>query len=158
MITSDLGSSLKAGISGLWNGAAVGSASGMISSYSYCKQHDINLWKGTKNNSTTIGQGMSRVKSAAQDLGSTTIAKDWPQTINPYHDGMLQSEAMDFNAYWIEQQMDASVTIYDIGTPNGGPVTSPFYNMEVGRTLNYTNVVNVKYIYYKTIIRILIIQ
>lgn len=46
---------------------------------------------------------------------------------------------------------------YDIGTPGGALVTSPYYNLEMGRTMVYPNVINVRYIHYKQTIRILII-
>ena len=70
---------------------------------------------------------------------------------------MTNPSAMDFNGQWIEIQMKNDIYIYDIGTPNGGPITSPYYNMEVGRTMGYPNVIPVQYYHYQRIIRVLIL-
>jgi hypothetical protein len=37
------------------------------------------------------------------------------------------AKAMDFNVQWIENLKAQNAYIYDIGTPNGSPVSSPFY-------------------------------
>lgn len=70
---------------------------------------------------------------------------------------MTNPQAMDFDGQWIEIQIKNEVYMYDIGTPGGNPITSPFYNLEIGRTMVYPNVINVRYIHYQQTIRILII-
>ncbi len=160
IMTGDLGAANKAGMSGLWSGASVGGVIGAGSGYRYAKNNDINPWTGVKNNSVTIGEGMYRVNPATKDLGNSNINRDWPAGMESYYDKpsrMFNPAAMDENANWIQIQIDNEVYIYDIGTPNGASISTPFYNMEVGRTMVYPNVVNVRYIHYQQTIRILII-
>lgn len=57
---------------------------------------------------------------------------------------IVNQKAMDFNAQWIEYIKEQNAYFYDIGTPDGNPVSSPFYNMEQGRTLDYPNIIKVK--------------
>lgn len=63
---------------------------------------------------------------------------------------------MDFNSKWIEIQMEQKVVIYDIGPYNGSTVASPFYNMEIGRTMDYKNVQYIRIILYRKYLRIVV--
>ena len=63
---------------------------------------------------------------------------------------------MDFNAKWIEIQMQQELYIYDIGPYSGDVVTSPFYNMEVGRTMIYNNLQYIHIVMYHRYLRIVI--
>lgn len=160
IMTGDLGAANKAGISGLWSGASVGGVVSAGSGYRYAKNNDINPWTGVKNNSVTIGEGMNRVNPATKDLGNSNINRDWPVDMDAYYDKssrMTNPQAMDFDGQWIEIQIENEIYMYDIGTPGGALVTSPYYNLEIGRTMVYPNVINVRYIHYKQTIRILII-
>ena len=49
---------------------------------------------------------------------------------------MLTGESLDFNANWIQNKIDNGYHIFDIGS-KGTSVSSPYYNLEVGRTLSY---------------------
>jgi len=161
IMTGDVGAANKAGVNGLWSGAAVGGVVGGGAGYRYAKNNNINPWTGVRNNSVTIGEGMYRVDPATKDLGNSNINKDWPADMDAYYDKpsrMTNPNAMEFNGQWVEIQINNEVYIYDIGTPKGGSVTSPYYNMEVGRTMIYPNVVPVQYIHYQQTIRILIIS
>jgi len=158
--TGDVKKANQMGLEGAATGAVVGGIVGGVAGYNAAKTSDINPWTGKANNSIVIGEGMDRVNFVTKDLGSKNISYDWPNDLPAYFDKssrMFNPEAMDFNGYWIEIQMENEVIIYDIGTPNSTSISSPFYNMEVGRTMDYSNIVNVKYIHYKHTIRVLII-
>jgi len=161
LMTGNPSAAHQAGMSGLKMGAGIGAATGFAGGLKYCHDNNINPWTGVRNNSVTIGEGMYRVDLATKDLGNSNINKDWPADMDAYYDKpsrMINPNAMEFNGQWIEIQMNNEVYIYDIGTPKGGPVTSPYYNMEVARTMIYPNVVPVRYIHYQHTIRILIIS
>ena len=81
-----------------------------------------------------------------------------PEELKPGYLGkdMIDPRAMDYNAQWIEMQMQTDTYIYDVG-PRGSSVQSPFYNMELGRTMSYPNVYNVYHIQQIQSIRVLII-
>ena len=157
LMTNDLDAANKAGLEGLWSGAAVGGVLGGGSGYRYAINNDTNPWTGVKNRSVTIGEGMDRVTSASKDLKINNIGKDWPTGMDAYYSKswrIFNADAMDFNAQWINTKMENNYYFYDIGTPNGAPISSPFYNMEVGRTMVYPNVVPVKSIQFLKYCRI----
>lgn len=90
---------------------------------------------------------MDRVASASKDLKTSNIDKDWPKDVKAYYSKrwrIVNADAMDFNAQWLNTKMERNYYLYDIGIPNGAPISSPFYNMEVSRTMVYPNVVPVK--------------
>lgn len=160
--TGDFGAANRAGLSGLWSGAIVGCSIGTVSSYAYAKNHGINPITGRPNNSLVIGEGMATnpskgwygVKKAASDLKSNYYQPDSniPFSVDGYG---TTPDLMYDNAIMIEMQMEQNVIIYDKG-PVGN--NSQYYNMEVGRTMDYNNLYHIKAIYNTTqTIRILII-
>lgn len=145
--TGDWGAANQAGLNGLWSSAAIGGLVGAGSGYFYAKNNNIDPWSGVKKNSIVIGEGMDRVASASKDLKTSNIDKDWPKDVKAYYSKrwrIVNADAMDFNAQWLNTKMERNYYLYDIGTPNGAPISSPFYNMEVSRTMVYPNVVPVK--------------
>ncbi len=160
LMTGDLSAAHQAGIGGLWMGAGIGAGTGAVGGYISAQKAGLNPWTGRPNNSITIGEGMSTnpekgwmgVDKISEDLGSGKFEpKNLPKE-SWYTDGALMKE----NAAWIEMQMQQKVVIYDRG-PVGN--NSQYYNMEVGRTMDYNNVYKVKAIYNKTqTIRVLIIK
>ena len=72
----------------------------------------------------------------------------------PYK-GSTTSNGMYDNAIWIEMQMQQKIIIYDRGTVGNN---SQYYNMEVGRTMNYPVMKVIPYYNHSQIIRILIIK
>jgi RHS repeat-associated protein len=160
LMTGDMGAAHQAGMSGMITGAPIGGVAGGVGGYAAAKKADINPWTGRPNNSITIGEGMSSnpekgwmgVDKISEDLGSRKFEPKKLPAENWYSDGALMKE----NAIWIEMQMQQKVIIYDRG-PVGN--NSQYYNMEVGRTMNYNNIYNVRAIYNRThTIRILIIR
>ena len=89
-----------------------------------------------------------------------TLTRIWPQGMEAYDryggkaNRIFNSDAMDFNSQWIEIQMEQELVIYDIGPYNGSTITSPFYNMEVGRTMCYSNIQHVYIIILREHLRI----
>ena len=159
-MTGDFSLAHKAGMKGMIMGAGIGSVSGTISGYAAAKKAHINPWNGRPEKSVVIGEGMSTnpkkgwlgVDKIAEDLKSDYFKpKNLPKEAW-YSDGTLMKE----NATWIEMKMQEQVIIYDRG-PVGN--NSPYYNMEVARTMNYNNIYYIKAIYNRTLtIRILIIK
>ncbi len=161
IMTGDFKTAHQAGLSGMRFGAAIGVGTGFTGGLYYAKENKLNPWTGKPKNSVTIGEGMYRVDHATKDLGNSNINKDWPADMDAYYDKpsrMTNPNAMEFNGQWIENQINNEMYIYDIGTSKGGAITSPYYNLEVGRTMIYPKVIPVKYIHYKHTIRILIIS
>ncbi len=157
LVTRDLYSAHQAGLNGLWSSAAIGGLVGAGSGYFYAKNNNIDPWSGVKKNSIVIGEGMDRVASASKDLKTSNIDKDWPKDVKAYYSKrwrIVNADAMDFNAQWLNTKMERNYYLYDIGTPNGAPISSPFYNMEVNRTMTYPNVVPVKSIQFLKYFRI----
>jgi hypothetical protein len=157
LTTGNLKTANQSGLSGLVTGAGIGGAVGGAAGYRQAVKSNINPWTGRPNNSVTIGEGMQGVKNVAGDLGSKTIP-DKPgayfgKEISP-NTKYSTSEFMEYNAEWIEIQMESNAYIYDIG-PTG--TNSPYYNMKVGRTMVYPKVYNVYQIQQIQTIRILII-
>lgn len=88
-----------------------------------------------------------RVLTAQKQLKNGTIKNVWPDDLPGYirkDARIINPDAMDFNAQWIEFVKEKNAYIYDIGTPNENPVSSPFYNMEQARTMDYLNLIKVK--------------
>lgn len=104
----------------------------------------------TGNNFTSTGafnwSRMSRVSMVQKQLKNETIDNVWPKDLDAYiskRARIINPDAMDFNAQWIEYIKEQNAYIYDIGTPNGSPVSSPYYNMEQARTMDYLNLIKV---------------
>ncbi|MBO7488748.1 MAG: VCBS repeat-containing protein [Bacteroidales bacterium] len=152
----------QSGLQGLYYGSLMGSVSGGVAGYKYAYDNNINPWTGTYRNSVMIGEGMDRVSTLSRDMNVSTIEQDWPEGVNAYDPNggkpnrILNSDAMDFNSKWIEIQMEQKVVIYDIGPYNGSTVASPFYNMEIGRTMDYKNVQYIRIILYRKYLRIVV--
>jgi RHS repeat-associated protein len=140
IMTGDLGEANSAGWKGAAFGAPIGGISGSVSAYRYAVKNDINPWNGSFNKSVAIGEGMdARVTPAAADLKAETIARDWESNnIRELYIGkdMPSGKGLDFNAQWIQNKIDNNYHIFDLG-PRGTSVSSPYYNLEVGRTLSY---------------------
>jgi RHS repeat-associated protein len=146
MSNGNLDAALSAGLSGAYQGAGLGGATGVAGGFYYAKKHNLNPWTGVKKGSVTIGENMVRVSMAQKQLKNETIKSVWPKGLEGYirEDArIINPEAMDFNAQWIEFLKEQNAYIYDIGTPNGSPVSSPFYNMEQARTMDYLNLIKV---------------
>ena len=161
LATGNVNVANHAGLKGLWSSAAIGGMAGGGSGYFYAKNNNINPWTGVKENSVTIGEGMGRVESATKDLGNSNINDSWPENTEAYiskPQRIVNSEAMEFNGQWVSNHMENNAFIYDIGTPNNAPISSPFYNMEVGRTMAYPNVVPVKHMQFQNNIRMMIFR
>lgn len=95
-----------------------------------------------------LSAGLSGAFQGASLGGATGIAIDnvWPKDLDAYiskRARIINPDAMDFNAQWIEYIKEQNAYIYDIGTPNGSPVSSPYYNMEQARTMDYLNLIKV---------------
>ena len=147
MSKGNLDAAFSAGLSGAYQGASLGGATGVAGGFYYAQKHDLNPWTGVKKGSVTIGEDMSRVSMAQKQLKNETIKSIWPDDLKGYirkDARIINPEAMDFNAQWIEFVKEQNAYIYDIGTPNGSPVSSPFYNMEQARTMGYLNLIQVK--------------
>ncbi|MDD2192473.1 MAG: hypothetical protein PHO12_08030 [Bacteroidales bacterium] len=166
LMTGDLRMAQKTGLNGLVSGLAMGGVSGGIGGYAAAKEAGINPWTGKAKNSVTIGEGMITdpskgwmgVDKIAEDLGSGKYDPDpsIPKNVNLLKNNVgTTSELMYDNAVWIEMQMEQNVIIYDRGHVGNN---SQYYNMELGRTMNYSNIYNVKAIYSRTqTIRLLIL-
>jgi hypothetical protein len=157
--TGDIQAANKAGLNGLWMGAAIGTVSGSIGGYRAATKAGLNPWMGKAKNSITIGEGMNSnvekgwlgIDKIAMDLGSSKFEPSQVPVENWNTDGTLMQE----NALWIELKIQEQVIIYDRGTVGNN---SQYYNMEVGRTMNYNNIYTVKAIYNQTqTIRLLLI-
>ena len=162
LMTGDFSLAHKAGMKGMIMGAGIGSISGTISGYATAKKAHINPWNGRPEKSIVIGEGQGRVDNYARDLHSNTISEDWPADVDGYFGKEIKSsyttpDGMKFNAKWIELKMQRDYYIYDVG-PKGSSVQSPYYNIEVGRTMVYPKIYNVTHIQQIKIIRILIIR
>ena len=146
MSKGNIDAALSAGLSGAFQGASLGGATGIAGGFYYAQKHGINPWTGVKKGSVTIGEGMSRVSMVQKQLKNETIDNVWPKDLDAYiskRARIINPDAMDFNAQWIEYIKEQNAYIYDIGTPNGSPVSSPYYNMEQARTMDYLNLIKV---------------
>jgi hypothetical protein len=89
-------------------------------------------------------KGWLGVGKIANDLGSSYYnpAKYIPMQIIPGDPTFnnTTSDLMYDNSVWIESKMDLNSYIYDRGSVGNN---SQYYNMEVGRTMNFQNVINV---------------
>lgn len=84
----------------------------------------------TEQKSIVIGEGMYRVKPAAQSVGAKWY-QAWSKNF-PVGRQMTTTEleaAKARNARWINTKINQSYKIYDIG-PKGKEITSPFYQLE----------------------------
>ena len=156
LITGNIDDANKAGLKGLYSGAAIGAGIGGIVAYKQSINNQINPWSGKPNKSFTIGEGMEdRVKPVAKDLNSEKLKL--PDELQPGYIGkdMIDPRAMDYNSNIIEIKMQQDYYFFDVG-PRGNNIRSSFYNMEVGRTMDYPKVY---YVHMRQIgiIRILII-
>jgi hypothetical protein len=140
IMTGDFEQANQIGLKGLWSGTIVGGVVGAGAGYKYAIDNNIDPWSGVYKNSIVIGEGMKdRVGPTANDLNAETISKDWPNKIDAYiGKNMPTGEGLEFNSQWIQNKIDNNYHIYDIG-PKLNTVKSPFYNLEVGRTLGYPN-------------------
>jgi RHS repeat-associated protein len=160
LMTGDMSTAHQAGMSGMVTGMAIGGVAGGVGGYAAAKKAGINPWNGRPNNSVTIGEGMSTnpekgwmgVDQISEDLGTGRFEPKKLPAENWHTDRALMRE----NAVWIEKQMQQKAIIYDRG-PVGN--NSQYYNMEIGRSMNYNNIYNVRAIYNRTqTIRVLIIK
>ncbi|MDY0216268.1 MAG: RHS repeat-associated core domain-containing protein [Bacteroidales bacterium] len=145
IMTGDFETANKAGINGLWSGAAIGGVVGGGAGYRYAKNNNINPWTGKPNKSITIGQTMSRVRLQANDLGSETIEIDWPDNVKAFKHNEPTQEGLKFNQEWIQKKMQLEYHIYDIGTNPASSTPSQYYNLELNTigSINYPNVYRV---------------
>ncbi len=142
--------------------AGIGAGTGAIGGYISAQKAGLNPWTGRPNNSITIAQGQGRVDTYARDLNSETISESWPADVEGYFGKEIKysytlPEGMKFNAEWIELKIQSDYYIYYIG-PKGSSVQSPYYNMEIGRTMVYPKVYKVTHIQQIKAIRILTIH
>jgi hypothetical protein len=143
MMTGDWKAAHQAGMKGLKMGAGIGAATGAAYGYYSAVRSGRNGLTGRANRSFTIGEGMSTdptkgwmgVDKIADDLKSDYYKPDpsIPKKVPGYG---TTPDLMYDNAVQIEIQMQENVIIYDRG-PVGN--NSQYYNMEVGRTMNYSN-------------------
>ena len=77
-----------------------------------------------------IGEGMSRVKPAAQSVGARYY-QAWSKNFSVGR--LMTSEELDAalarNSRWLNSKINQGYRIYDIG-PKGTNITSPFYQLE----------------------------
>ncbi len=137
--TWDISQAHHAGLLGAKIGMATGSIGGLIAGYKYAKNQKINPWTGKPIDGVVIGEDMSgRVSPAANDLEATTISKDWKN--DNIGDAFINNEpstkGLEYNAQWIQNKMNKSVPILDIG-PKGSVPYSPYYKLETGLTSSY---------------------
>ncbi len=159
IMTGDLYAAHQAGISGMKFGAAIGAGTGFAGGLYSAKKNGLNPWTGKPKNSVTIGEGMSTntdkgwmgIDKISEDLGSSKFE---PNDL-PLEDWYTDSKLMKTNGEWIDGAMQNNATIYDRGSVGNN---SQYYNMEVGRTMNYP-VMKVTPYYNRTqTIRVLIIR
>jgi len=112
------------------------------------------------NKSVTIGEGMKSDIDKGW-MGIDKISKDLksekfePKNL-PKEEYYTDDKLMNEDGIYIEMKISEQFIIYDRG-PVGN--NSQYYNMEVGRTMNYSNIYHVNAIYNRTqTIRILIIR
>ncbi len=149
----------QVGWSSALTGAFIGTGSGAVGGYRYAKQNNISPWTGKSNNSITIGEGMTSnpekgwmgVDKISKDLGS---GKFEPKNL-PEESWYTDSKLMNENAQWIEGKMLNRSIIYDRGSVGNN---SQYYNMEVGRTMNYPVIRVTPYYNNSQSIRILILS
>jgi len=160
LLTGDATAANEAALSGMLSGAAFGAGIGAGAAYLQATKNNINPWNGRPNKSVVIGEGMEkRVKPAAGLLKSETIAKPFTDAglgTGYLEQNMIDPRALEFNAHWIEIKMEAQYYIYDVG-PRGSTVSSPFYNLEIGRTWGYERLYNVRQVTFRLDMRIFII-
>ena len=159
LMTGDLNTAHQSGINGLITGAPIGAVAGGVGGYAAAKKAGINPWTSRPNSSVTIGEGMKRVGNYADDLRSEIIPRDMPEAYfgDEINSTYTTSDGMQYNARWIEMKMQSDYYIYDIGS-KGSAIKSPYYNMEVGRTMIYPKIYNVYHIQQIRTIRVLIIH
>ena len=159
LMGGDLKSANQAGLSGMKMGAFIGAGTGAFGGYRYAKQNNINPWTGKSNNSVTIGEGMTTdpekgwmgIDKISDDLGSDYFK---PEN-KPLENWNTDTKLMQENGQWIDGKMQNNTTIYDRGSVGNN---SQYYNMEMGRTMNYP-VIKVTPYYNRTqTIRVLIIH
>ena len=159
MMGGNLSNANQAGLNGLKMGGFIGAGTGAFGGYRYAKQHNINPVTGRPNNSVTIGEGMTTnadkgwmgVDKVSEDLGSDYFK---PEN-KPLENWNTDSKLMQENGQWIDGKMQNNSIIYDRG-PVGN--NSQYYNMEMGRTMNYPVIRVTQYYNQNQTIRILIIH
>ncbi len=163
MTTGNFNSALKMGWQSAKSGAVMGGIIGAGSAYKAAKDAGLNPWSGKPKQSVVIGEGMSTnpekgwfgVDRIAEDLNSDYYKPDPRIQMNGPFKGSTTTEGMYDNAIWIEMKMSENYIIFDRGTVGNN---SLYYNMELGRTMNYNNIYHVRAIYNHTqTIRILIV-
>jgi len=159
LMTGDLSAAHQAGLVGMKSGAAIGAGTGFAGGLYSAHKNNLNPWTGKPKNSVTIGEGMITnadkgwmgVDKISEDLGSSKFE---PNDL-PLEDWYTDSKLMKTNGEWIDGAMQNNATIYDRGSVGNN---SQYYNMEVGRTMNYP-VMKVTPYYNRTqTIRVLIIR
>lgn len=79
-------------------------------------------------------------------MGAETL--EFPDGMKPYFDEKLRlpanPDALDFNANWFQNKLDINTRVFDLGA-KGNFIQSPFYNLEVGRSLGYPYLTPVNY-------------
>jgi RHS repeat-associated protein len=150
IMTGDIGSAHQAGISGMWQGAAIGTVAGGISGYAYAKQNNLNPLTGKPNRSIVIGRDMDNwVNPIAEDLGAETISNDWNKAVkeNVFHPND-RIGGRGFNKEWIIDKTQLEYHIYDVGqNPASQLRPSLNYSMETSYigSINYPSVYRVSY-------------
>ena len=148
-MTGDVSLANQAGINGLKMGAGLGSISGAVNGYFSAGKEGLKPLTGKPKNSALIGEGMDRLGKMNIDIKSETL-KGMPD--DSYFGREINSkypyttrEGMRINSEWIELKMETKTWIYDAG-PKGTSVSSPYYNMEVGRTMDYGIILHLRMI------------
>ena len=81
--------------------------------------------------SIVIGEGMSRVRPAAQSIGAKWY-QAWSKNF-PENGELMTKEELDAallrNSRWLNSKINLGYRIYDIG-PKSLNITSPFYQLE----------------------------
>ena len=151
MTGGDIQSASKTGVNGMWMGAGIGAGSGAVGGYKAAKDAKLNPWTGKPLKSVTIGEGMTTdpargwlgVDKIADDLGSTKFE---PQNL-PKESWYTDSKLMLENGKWLDNAIQNNNVVYDRGSVGNN---SQYYNMEVGRTMSYPNIITVRPYYNST--------
>jgi RHS repeat-associated protein len=164
LMTGDISMAHQTGMQGMKFGAGIGVGTGFAGGLYSGKQNGLNPWSGKPKNSVTIGEGMSTdptkgwmgIDKIADDLGSDYYKPDSDIQMNGPIKGSTTSNGMYNNAIWIENNVKGTgAYIYDRG-PVGN--NSQYYNMEVGRTMNYPIIKVTPYYNRSQTIRVLILR
>lgn len=161
LMTGDLSTAHQMGMGGMKFGAGIGLGTGFTGGLYSANRDNLNPWTGKPKYSVTIGEGMETniskgwmgVDKISDDLGSDYYKPK--NSLLPKEGWYTDSKLMKDNANWIEGKMQNNVPIYDRGSVGNN---SQYYNMEVGRTLNYHIMKVTPFYNQNQTIRILIIR